>query len=123
MSPLASCFQDVLVHGQDIRYIRKTIGGINPNYQVFLDTGSYAPDDFRKTNYVGWGTSHLASLMILHKRVFDVPKCKIHEWRTGKDRRTGLGRGRVLWIKSRTSSGKTVNIVNVSQTTSNKPGQ
>ena len=31
-----------------------------------------------------------------------------------------LGRGRILWIKARTLSGETINIVNVYQTTSDK---
>ncbi len=34
MGPLVPCFQDVLVHGQDVRSIRKTIRGINSDYQA-----------------------------------------------------------------------------------------
>ncbi len=47
---------------------------------------------------------------------------KIHEWRNAKERKVRLGKGRVLWIKARTLSGKTVNIVNVYQTTARHPG-
>ena len=121
MGPLVSCFQDVLIHGQDIRSVRKSIGDINPDYQVFSDTGSFAPDDFRKLNYAGWGASGLASLTLLNKRAFDIPNCKIHEWRNGKERKGRLGRGRILWIKARTLSGKSINIVNVYQATADKP--
>jgi hypothetical protein len=121
MGPLVSCFQDVLIHGQDIRSVRKSIGDINPDYQVFSDTGSFAPDDCRKLNYAGWGASGLASLTLLNKRAFDIPNCKIHEWRNGKERKGRLGRGRILWIKARTLSGKSINIVNVYQATADKP--
>ncbi len=79
MGPLISCFQDILIHGQDIRSVRKSIGDINPDYQVFSDTGSFAPDDFTKLNHAGWGASGLASLTLLNKRTFDIPNCKIHE--------------------------------------------
>ena len=79
MGPLVSCFQDILIHGQDIRSVRKSIGDINPDYQVFSDTGSFAPDDCRKLNYAGWGASGLASLTLLNKRAFVIPNCKIHE--------------------------------------------
>ncbi len=85
MGPLVSCFQDILIHGQDIRSVRKSIGDINPDYQAFSDTGSLAPEDFRKLNYAGWGASGLASLTLLNKRAFDIPNCKIHEWRNGKE--------------------------------------
>jgi endonuclease/exonuclease/phosphatase family metal-dependent hydrolase len=57
----------------------------------------------------------------LNKRAFDIPNCKIHEWRNGKERKGRLGRGRILWIKARTLSGKTINIVNVYQATADKP--
>ena len=53
MGPQVICFQDILIHGQDIRSVRKSIGDINPDYQVFSDHGSFAPDDFRKQNYAG----------------------------------------------------------------------
>jgi hypothetical protein len=68
MGSLVSYFQDILIHGQDIRSVRKSIGDINPDYQVFSDHGSFAPDDFRKLNYAGWGASGLASLTLLNKR-------------------------------------------------------
>jgi hypothetical protein len=116
-----ACFQDVLIHGQDIRSVRKSIGDINPDYQIFSDHGSFAPDDFRKLNYAGWGASGLASLTLLNKRAFDIPHCRIHEWRNAKERKVRLGRGRVLWVKARTLSGKLVNIVNVYQATANHP--
>ncbi len=41
-----------------------------------------------------------------------------YEWNTGKDRRSQLGRGRVLWVKTVTTTGKKVNIINVYQATS-----
>jgi hypothetical protein len=121
MGPLVSCVQDILIHGQDIRSVRKSIGDINPDYQVFSDTGSFVPDDFRKLNYAGWGASGLASLTLLNKRAFDIPNCKIHEWRNDKELKGRLGRGRILWIKARTLSGKSINIVNVYQATVDKP--
>ena len=62
---------------------------------------------------LGWGASGLASLTLLNKRVFDIPHYKIHEWRLGKDRKGILGSGRILWIKARTLTGKTINIVTV----------
>jgi hypothetical protein len=65
MGPLVSCFQDILIHGQDIRSVRKSIGDINLDYQVFSDTSSFAPDDFRKLNYTGWRASGLTSLTLL----------------------------------------------------------
>jgi hypothetical protein len=101
MGPQVACFQDILIHGRDIRSVRKSIGDINPNYQVFSDHGSFAPDDFRKQNYAGWGASGLASLTLLNKRAFDIPHCRIHEWRNAKERKVRLGKGRVLWIKAR----------------------
>jgi hypothetical protein len=55
MGPLVSYFQDILIHGQDIRSVRKSIGDINPDYQVFSDHGSFTPDDFRKLHYTRWG--------------------------------------------------------------------
>jgi hypothetical protein len=66
---------------QDIRSVRKSIGDINPDYQVFSDHGSFARDDFRKLNYAGWGASGLVSLTLLNKRAFDIPHCRIHECR------------------------------------------
>ena len=51
----------------------------------------------------------------------DIPNCRIHEWRNGKELKGRLGRGRILWIKARTLSGKTINIVNVYQATVDKP--
>jgi hypothetical protein len=121
MGPQVACFQDILIHGRDIRSVRKAIGDINPDYQVFSDHGSFAPDDFRKQNYAGWGASGLASLTLLNKRAFDIPHCRIHEWRNAKEHKVRLGKGRVLWINTRTLSGKMVNIVNVYQTTANHP--
>jgi hypothetical protein len=32
MGPQVACFQDILIHGQDIRRVRKSIGDINPDY-------------------------------------------------------------------------------------------
>jgi hypothetical protein len=55
MGSLVSCFQDVLIHGQDIRSVWKSIGDINPDYQVFSDTGSFTSDDCRKTKLRGLG--------------------------------------------------------------------
>jgi hypothetical protein len=121
MGPFVSCYQDVLIHGQDIRSVKRAIGNINPDYQVFSDTGSFAPDDFRKINYAGWGASDLAILTLLNKRIFDIPNCKIHDWRNSKERTRRLGRGRILWIKARTLAGTTINVVNVYQATADKP--
>jgi len=72
MGPQVACFQDILIHGQDIRSVRKSIGDINPDYQIFSDHGSCAPDDFRRLNYAGCGASGLASLTLLNKRSFDI---------------------------------------------------
>ena len=60
----------------------------------------------------------MASLTLLHKGVFNIQQCTKHEWRSGKDRKSQLGRGRVLWIKATTITGKKVNIINVYQATS-----
>ena len=58
---------------------------------------------------------------MLHKDIFNIPLCRKHEWRSGKDRRTTTGRGRVLWIKAVTVTGQKVDIVNVYQHTSKYP--
>ena len=121
LGPCISCFQDILIHGQNTRVIRRAIERISPHYQIYLDTDSFAPDDHRKTNYGGWRVSGMACLTLIHKRVFDTPKCAKYEWRSPKDRRANLGNGRVLWIKARTTAGKAINIVNVYQATSDKP--
>ncbi len=63
----------------------------------------------------------MACLTLLHKRVFDTHKCVKNEWRDHNDRLTNLVKGRILWIKATTVTGKRVNIVNVYQTTSDKP--
>jgi hypothetical protein len=60
----------------------------------------------------------MASLTMLHKGIFNIHQCTKYEWCTGKDRRSQLARGRVLWIKSTTITGEKVNIINVYQATS-----
>jgi hypothetical protein len=40
---------------------------------------------------------------MLHKGIFNLQKCTKHEWCTGKDRRSQLGRGQILWIKTVTT--------------------
>ncbi len=116
-----SCMQDVLLHGQNLRSVKRSITDLNPNYQIFSDIARHDTDDIRSKNYVGWGSSGMACLTILHKDIFNIPSCHKHEWRSGKDRRTTLGRGRVLWIKAVTVTGQKVDIVNVYQHTSKYP--
>jgi hypothetical protein len=91
------------------------------NYQIFSDIARHDIDDIRSKNYAGWGSSGMACLTMLHKDIFNIPSCLKHEWRSGKDRRTTLGRGRVLWIKAVTVTGQKVDIVNVYQHTSKYP--
>jgi hypothetical protein len=55
MGPQVACFQDIPIHGQDIRSVRRSIKDINPDYQIFSDHGSFDPEDFRNLNYGGWG--------------------------------------------------------------------
>ena len=87
MGPYIACFQDILIHGQNTRGVKRAIEEINPNYHIFLATGSFAPDDHRKTNYGGWRASGMACLTLLHKRAFDTLRCAKFEWRNPKDRR------------------------------------
>ena len=92
-----SCMQDVLLHGQNLRSVKRSIADLNPNYQIFSDIARHDTDDIRSKNYAGWGSSGMACLTMIHKDIFNIPLCRKHEWRSGKDRRTTLGRGRVLW--------------------------
>ena len=59
LGPYVTCFQDVLIHGQNARGIRRALENINPDYLTFMDTGSFAPNDIRKTNYGGWRASDM----------------------------------------------------------------
>ena len=59
MGPYVTCFQDVFIHGQNARGIRRALENINPDYLTFMDTGSFAPNDIRKTNYGGWRASDM----------------------------------------------------------------
>ena len=118
LGPYVTCFQDILLHGQDIRSIKRAIGEFNSDYQIFSDIGDHVQEDIRRTNYAGWRSSGMVSLTLLHKGVFNIQQCTKHEWRSGKDHRSQLGRGRVLWIKATTITGKKVNIINVYQATS-----
>jgi hypothetical protein len=113
--------QDVLLHGQNLRSVKRSISDLNPQYQIFADIARHDTDDIRGKNYAGWGSSGMACLTMLHKDIFNITLCRKYEWRSGKDRRTSLGRGRVLWIKAVTVTGQRVNIVNVYQYTSNYP--
>jgi hypothetical protein len=118
LGPYVTCFQDILLHGQDIRSIKRAIGAVNSDYHIFTDIGAHTQDDIRRTNYAGWSSSGMASLTMLHKGIFHSHQCTKYDWRTGKDRRSQLGKGRVLWIKATTITGKKVNIINVYQATS-----
>jgi endonuclease/exonuclease/phosphatase (EEP) superfamily protein YafD len=60
-------------------------------------------------------------LTMIHKDIFNISLCHKHEWRSGKDRHTTLGRGRVLWIKAVTVTGQRVDLVNVYKHTSRYP--
>jgi endonuclease/exonuclease/phosphatase family metal-dependent hydrolase len=113
--------QDVLLHGQNLRSVKRSIADLNPNYQILSDIARHDTDDIRSKNYAGWGSSGMACLTMLHKDIFNISLCRKHEWRSGKDRRTTLGRGRVLWIKAVTVTGQKVDIVNVYQHTSKYP--
>ena len=116
-----SCMQDVLLHGQNLRSVKRSISDLNPQYQIFADIVRHDTDDIRGKNYAGWGSSGMACLTMLHKDIFNISLCRKYEWRSGKDRRSSLGRGRVLWIKAVTVTGQRVDIVNVYQYTSNYP--
>ena len=109
MGPYVTCFQDVFIHGQNARGIRRAIESMNPDYLTFMDTGSFDPNDDRKTNSGGCRTSGMVCLTLLQKRVFDTQKCFKDEWRDHND------------LKATTVTGKRINIVNVYQTTSDKP--
>jgi hypothetical protein len=111
--------QDVLLHGQNLRSVKRSITDLNPNYQILSDITRHDTDDIRSKNYAGWGSSGMTCLTMLQKDIFNISLCRKHEWRSGKDRHTT--RGRVLWIKVVTVTGQKVDIVNVYQHTSKYP--
>jgi hypothetical protein len=51
-----SCMQDVLLHGQNLRSVKRSIADLNPNYQIFSDIARHDTDDIRRKNYAGWGS-------------------------------------------------------------------
>jgi hypothetical protein len=116
-----SCMQDVLLYGQNLRSVKRSITDLNPNYQIFSDIARHDTDDIRRKNNAGWGSSGMTCLTMIHKDIFNISLCRKHEWRSDKDRHTTLGRGRVLWIKAVTVTGQRVDIVNVYQHTSRYP--
>ncbi len=96
--------------------------GITLSMDVIEDTLALGPyvtcfQDIYYTDKTSTASREV-SLAMLHKGVFNIHQCTKHEWRSGKDRRSQLARGRVLWIKATTITGKKVNIINVYQATS-----
>jgi hypothetical protein len=75
LGPYVTCFQDILLHGQDIRSIKRAIGEFNSDYQIFSDIGAHAQDDIRRTNYAVWRSSDMVSLTMIHKDVFNIQQC------------------------------------------------
>jgi hypothetical protein len=53
LGPYVSCMQDVLLHGQNLQSVKRSIADINPNYQIFPDIARHATYDIRKRNYGG----------------------------------------------------------------------
>ena len=45
-----SCMQDVLLHGQNLRSVKRSIADLNPNYQIFSDIARHDTDDIRRKN-------------------------------------------------------------------------
>ena len=79
LGPYVSCMQDVLLHGQNLRSVKRSITGLNPNYQIFPDIAQHATDDIRKRNYAGWVSSGMTCLTMLHKDIFNIPLCRKYE--------------------------------------------
>ena len=113
--------QDVLLRGQNLRSVKRSITDLNPNYQIFSDITQHSTDDIRERNYAGWDSSGMSCLTMLHKDIFNIPQCRKYEWRSKRDRRTNLGQGRVLWIKPVTVTVQKVVIIHVYQHTSSYP--
>ena len=44
LNPYVTCFQDILLHGQDIRSIKRAIGEFSSDYHIFSDIGAHAID-------------------------------------------------------------------------------
>jgi hypothetical protein len=79
LNPYVTCFQDILLHGQDIRSIKRAIGEFSSDYHIFSDIGAHANDDIRRTNYAGWRSSGMASLTMLHRGIFNIHQCTKYE--------------------------------------------
>ena len=73
LGPYVSCMQDVFLHGQNLRSVKRSITDLNPNYQMFSDIAGHATDDIRKRNYTGWDSSGMTFLTMLHKDIFNIP--------------------------------------------------
>jgi hypothetical protein len=48
-----TCMQNVLLHGQNLRSVKRSITDLNPNYQIFSDIARHDTDDIRSENYAG----------------------------------------------------------------------
>ena len=53
--------QDVLLHGQNLRSVKRSIADLNPNYQILSDIARHDTDDIRSKNYAGWDSSGILS--------------------------------------------------------------
>jgi hypothetical protein len=60
-----SCMQDVFLHGQNLRSVKRSITDLNPNYQIFSDIARHDTDDIRSKNYAGWGSSGMTCITML----------------------------------------------------------
>ena len=52
---------------------------LNPDYHIFTDIGQHDTDDILKKNYVGWGSSGLTSLTMMHEGIFNIHQCRKYE--------------------------------------------
>jgi hypothetical protein len=72
LGPYVACLQDILLHEQDIRSIKRAIGEFSSEYHIFSDIGAHVNDDIQKTDYSGWRSSGMSSLTMLHKGIFNI---------------------------------------------------
>ena len=79
LGPYITCMQHVLLHGQNLQSVKRSITDLNPNYHIFSDVARHATDDIRKRNYAGWDSSGMVCLTMLHKDIFDIPQCRKYE--------------------------------------------
>ena len=79
LGPYVTCFQDILLHGQDTHIIKRAIGEFNPDYHIFSDIGAHANDDIRRPIHAGWRSSGMVSLTMIHEGIFNIHQCTKYE--------------------------------------------